>query len=149
MTDTANQPETGKTPWHLWTVGIASLLFSGFGAFDYLMTNMQGEAYLKDYTAEQIAFFTSFPTWSVAVWAIGVWGAVLASILLLVRKRLAVPVYAVALGALIVNSVYLYGFSSGVEVMGTGGLIFTLVLIAIYSALWLYARKMREGGILR
>ena len=148
MTDASGAVPDDKRPWHMWAVGIASLLWSAFGAYDYLMTNMQGEAYLKGggYTAEQIAYFTSFPAWSVGIWAIGVWGAVLASILLLLRKNLAVPVFAVSLGALVVNSVYLYGMAGGMEMMGAAGAGFTVFLIILAGLLWLYSRKMREAG---
>ena len=148
MSDTANNGTDTKTPWHLWTVGVISLLWNSFGAFDYTMTNMQGEAYLKanEYSAEQIAYFTSFPVWAVALWAVGVWGAVLGSILLLLRKKQAVPIFTISMLALIFNSAYLYGFANGIEMMGTGGMVFAFVLFLIALFLVVYSRKMRDAG---
>ena len=39
--------ETVKTPWHLWLVGVLSLLWNGFGAFDFIQTTTRGEAYMR------------------------------------------------------------------------------------------------------
>jgi len=30
-------PPAKRTPWHVWLVGIVALLWSSFGAMDYLM----------------------------------------------------------------------------------------------------------------
>ena len=32
-----------KTPWHLWLVGVVSLLWNGFGGYDFIMSTTQGE----------------------------------------------------------------------------------------------------------
>ena len=36
-----------RTPVHLWIVGILSLLWNCFGAYDYLMTRTHNMEYLK------------------------------------------------------------------------------------------------------
>ena len=35
-----------RAPAHLWIVGILSLLWTSFGAYDYTMSNMRSAAYL-------------------------------------------------------------------------------------------------------
>ncbi|MBN8803989.1 MAG: hypothetical protein J0H81_02595, partial [Sphingopyxis terrae] len=79
-----------KTPWHLWVVGAVSLVWNAFGAMDYVMTKIQNPDYLAAFTPEQQAWFTGFPVWANAGWALGVWGSVIGSLLLLVRSRHAV-----------------------------------------------------------
>ena len=74
---------SSKRPWHLWVVGIVSLLWNAMGAFNYLMTETRNEAYLSEYTPEQLEYFTSYPAWAVAFWAIAVWGSLVGSVLLL------------------------------------------------------------------
>src|SRR3546814_7159427 len=37
---------TVKTPWHLWVVGVLSLLWNAVGAFDYTMTKLNDADYL-------------------------------------------------------------------------------------------------------
>ncbi len=51
----------GKTRWHLWLVGIAALLWNGFGAFDYVMTESHNATYMSLFTPEQIDYFEAFP----------------------------------------------------------------------------------------
>ena len=41
------QAVSTRTPAHLWIVGILSLLWNGFGCYDYLMTRMRNTDYLK------------------------------------------------------------------------------------------------------
>jgi hypothetical protein len=88
MTDTTSM--TTRTPWHLWVVGVLSLLWNGFGAYDFIMTTTQGEAYMRASGFDQamIDYFIAMPAWMYAPWTLGVWGGVAGSILLLMRLRL-------------------------------------------------------------
>jgi len=138
------------TPKHLWVVGILALVWNAIGAFDYLMTQTRNEAYMGQFTPEQLAYFYGFPAWVDATWAIAVWGAVLGSVLLLLRRRLAAPVFAVALVAMVITTIYNYGLSNGLEVMGGAGpLVFSIVIFVIGVALVVYSRAMAARGVLR
>lgn len=108
-------PRDNKAPWHLWLVGVLSLLWNSGGAFDYLMTETRNASYMSSFTAEQLACFYGFPTWAVASWAISVWAGVLGSALLLLRKRFAVPVFGVSLGAMAPTFFYNYVLSDGLD----------------------------------
>ena len=77
----------GRTPWHLWAVGLLSLAWNAIGGIDYTMTQTHNAAYLAAATPAQIAWFAGFPAWEVAAWALGVWGASAGSLLLLARSR--------------------------------------------------------------
>lgn len=140
-----------KTRWHLWLVGIVSLLWNAVGAFDYTMTQSRSEWYLAQFTPEQLAYFFSYPAWVVAFWALGVWAAVLGSVLLLMRSRFAAPAFAVSLVGIVVTSVYTFGLAetSMAEVTGSGAIWFSAVIFVVTLALWLYARAMRARGQLR
>jgi hypothetical protein len=139
---------TTKTPVHLWIVGALAVLWNFVGAYDYLMTQTENEAYMAKFEPAQLEYFYNFPTWVVAAWAIAVWFGVLGSVLLLVRRRLAEPVLLVSLVAMTVTAVYNYGLSDGIEMMGSAGFAFTLVIFIVAVGLWLYARAMRGRGLL-
>lgn len=145
-------PEDAVTPrgapWHLWVVGILGLLWDSVGAFDYLMTQMQNESYMSQFTPEQLEFFYGFPAWLVAFWAIAVWGGVLGTVLLLLRKRVATPVLLVSFLAVIVTAVHNFLLSDGLEIMGSTGAAFSVLIFVIALGLWLYARAMAERGVL-
>jgi len=138
-----------STPWHLWAVGIISLLWNAMGALDYVMTETKNDAYMGQFSSEQLEYFYGLPTWFIALWAIAVWGGVLGSLLLLVRKRLAVGVFTVSFAAMVCTTIYSYGFSNGLEVMGGAGpVIFTAVIFLVCLALVLYSRWMRKCEVL-
>lgn len=111
---------TVKTPWHLWAVGAVALLWNAYGGYDYTMTMTQGATYMAaaGMTPDQIAYYGTMPVWMTAVWAIGVWGGVLGSLLLLLRNKLAFPVFAASFAAFLTSLFYVYGLSDGGKVMG-------------------------------
>ena len=146
--DTAPAPTASRTPWHLWVVGILVLLWDMVGAYDYLMTQTQNESYMSQFTPEQLEFFYGFPAWVVAFWAIAVWSGVLGSVLLLLRKRLAVPVFAVALVAMLVTTFHNFVLSYAVEVMDTFALVFTIIIFLISLGLLSYAAALKKRGVL-
>ncbi len=138
-----------RTPVHLWIVGVLSLLWNFMGVFDYLATQLKAEFYLSQFTPEQLAYFQSFPAWMVAGWALGVWGAFAGSIGLLLRQRWAVWAFAVSIAGMVVSSIYSFGLSDGAEVMGSGGVVFTVVIWVVAILLLFYARTQARNGVLR
>ena len=137
------------TPWHLWVVGVVSLLWGAVGAMDYFMTQTRNEEYMSAFTPEQLEFFYGIPTWAVATWAIAVWGGVLGSIFLLLRRRHAVGVFIVSLAAMCITAVQNLILSNGLEVMGDPfSLAFTGLIFVVSIALVVYARVMYQRGVL-
>lgn len=149
MTETA---DTGRrTPWHFWVVAVLALLWNGFGAYDYLMTNTEGDAYMRSMgmTDAQIAYIHAMPAWMTGAWAVGVWGATLGSVLLLLRSRWAFHAFVVSLLGLLATLLYTHLLSNGGELMGTQGLATNAVITAaIVFFIW-YSRLMTRRGVLR
>ena len=143
-----SETQATTTPRHLWIVGIVALLWSLLGAMDYIMTETRNEAYMSQFTPEQLEFFYSFPAWLVAFWAIAVWGGVLGAVLLLMRKKLAVPVLVVSFLCMVVTVIHNYGFAGGADIVGGGGLIFSAIIFVVALALIIYARSMARRGVL-
>jgi hypothetical protein len=143
-----SEAQTTPTPRHLWIVGIVALLWSLFGAMDYIMTQTENEAYMSQFSPEQLEFFYSFPAWLVAFWAVAVWGGVLGAVLLLMRKKLAVPVLLVSFLCMVVTTVHNYGFAEGADIVGGMGLSFSVVIFVVALALVIYARSMARKGVL-
>ena len=140
---------TSRTPRHLWVIGIIALLWNAIGAFDYLMTQTKNAGYLSAFPPEQLAFFFGLPAWVIAAWAIAVWGGVLGSVLLLLRRRLAVPVFAASLAGMVVTTFHNYVLSNALEIFPDAfSKVFTVLICVITVALYLYARAMRARGVL-
>lgn len=140
---------TSKIPRHLWIVGIIAVLWNSIGAFDYAATQFRMEAYMSQFTPEQLEYFHGFPAWAVASWAIAVWSSLIASLGLLLRKVWAVGLFGLALAAMVITFLYNFVLSDGLSMMGTGGAIFTAVIWAIAIFLFVYARALAKRGVLR
>jgi hypothetical protein len=133
----------------LWIVGVIALLWNAMGAFDYLATKMRLEFYMSQFTPEQLDYFYSFPAWVVAAWAVAVWGDLLGSIALLLRKAWAVWLFGAGVLGLAVSSVYNFVLTNGLEIMGSEAGMFTLVIWIIALFLFFYALAMAKRGVLR
>ena len=138
-----------RTAWHFWLIGIVALLWNAMGAMDYLMTQTRNDAYMSAFTPEQLAFFYGFPSWVIASWAIGVWGGVLGSLLLLLRRQAAVWAFLASLIGMVVTAFQNYVLSNGMEVVGDAfSLSFTGAIFLIALGLLLYAYALRKRGLL-
>jgi hypothetical protein len=146
-----------KAPWHLWLVGILSLLWNAFGCYDYTMTQLRDRAYIEAAMApmgltyeESMAFFDSFPAFASALWALGVWGSLAGAILLLIRSRHAVTAFLLSLiGAL---GSFAYQFSMEMPAaMAESSMarVMPLVIIVLVILQWWYARRQAAAGVLR
>jgi len=140
--------DRAPTPWHLWVIGVLTLLWNAVGAFDYVATQLELESYMSNFTPEQLAYFYDFPAWLVAFWALAVWSAVGGSLALLFRSRLAAPLFLISLISMIVTSIHNFVLSNGAEVMEQGGVIFSIVIAAVSILLVLYSRSMVSRGVL-
>ena len=139
-----------RTPAHVWIVGILATLWNAFGAFDYVMTQTANEAYLSQFSAEERAFFDSFPGWMEAFWALGVWGALIGSLLLLIRSRYAVHAFGLSLVGILVGMGYQYLAMEAPESLTTGAMaVMPWVILAVGIALFVYARNQASKGVLR
>ena len=135
-----------KTPWHLWVVGVLTLLWNGVGIWSYLSTqtgNLEGLG-MSD---EAIDYVTSFPAWADSLWALGVWGAFIGSILLLLRSRWAVPSFIVAIVGLVGTTIYQRVLTQLPADMAGWGIAIAIWVTTLFL-LW-YSLRMRAAGVLK
>ena len=132
-------------PWHLWAVGLAALLWNGFGTFAWALTTFAADA-IVDLPADQRAYVLGLPLWSSLAWAIGVLGGVAGAVLLLLRSRLAVPAFGASLLGAAANQL-VYVTNPPPPGFVNVGLVAFILGFALF--LFLYARATRGHGVLR
>jgi hypothetical protein len=138
------------TPVHLWIVGIVALLWNAYGCYDYVMSVMANQAYMSQFTADQIAYWDSLPSWLTAFWALGVWGALAGSLLLLARSRHAVLAFGLSLLGIVVSFGYQMAATEMPASMQEGAMaIMPWVIFIVGVALFLYSRNMEKKGVIR
>ena len=145
----------GRTPVHLWIIGVLALLWNGGGSYDYLMTRMRNTDYLASMmpTVDPnavLAWVDGFPVWAQFGWGLGVWAGLVGSLLLLFRSRWAV----LALGLSLVGAILGLGYQivAAPALPGAEGAMFEVMpyaIILIAAALVFYASAMRKKGVLR
>jgi hypothetical protein len=145
---TAATADAPRAPWHLWVVGVVSVLWNGFGACDYIMSHT-GDAYLRSMGMNDstVAAYHAMPMWMTVDWTVGVWGSVLGSVLLLLRMRWAFHAFVVSLAGLVISICY-YHLTANGRLMAVNPAISAMltvicILFAAYS--WAMARR----GVLR
>ena len=143
------------SPKHLWIVGGLATLWNAFGCYEYLMTRTQGAEYIQTMMPDvdagaYMAYINGFPLWASFGWGLGVWGGLIASILLLMRNRHAVLAYGLSLIGAVLGRGYQLMTPANVAGMDpTMSAIAPWLVIGIAIALLLYARSMRAKGVLR
>ncbi len=141
-------PIEKKTPWHVWVVGALGLLWNSMGVLDYVMTHMKNETYMGAFSEEQIAYFYGFPLWMEICWAVALFGGTIGLLMLLFRRKLAVPVFAISFLAVIGTIFYSYGVENEFEVMGIFATVMTVCIFSISLFLVIYSIRLKNQGVL-
>ena len=140
-----------KTPWHLWVIGVVSLLWNTMGAADYVLSSLRAQWWFDamQYPEAGIAYLAAFPAWAHGGWALGTLGAFLGSILLLARSRFAVWAFALSLLGIAVTTLYEMQAEMPPELADIQPAWFPIVLWSIATFLLIYAVSMRSKRVLR
>ena len=139
------------TPRHLWIVGIVSLLWNSFGCYDYAMTKLDPAGYLGSMGLSQAAmdYMTGLPAWLTAFWAVGVWGSLAGSLLLLARSRHAVAAFAASLTGFAISQVAEAVLPRPAGLMPPAMYLVTALIAVALVAQLAYARRQAANGVLR
>ena len=131
--------------WY-WAAAILSLLFMALGCFGYLMTVTVDPATLP---LDQRNLIEAQPTWMMAAYAIAVWVGLAGTVLLLLRRRLAVPLLLVSL-ICAVGTFLPYAIVPAVrDLVTTNDIAVAVVVVLITGTIYSFARHSRRRGWLR
>src|SRR6476619_5061735 len=143
-----------RTPVHLWIVGILSLLWGCFGAYDYTMTRLRNLDYIASSMPgvdpnAALAWVDAMPLYAQIGWGLGVWMGLLGSVLLLIRNRWAVWAYGLSLLGAVVGLGYQMALAP--PLAGADRPIDKLmpaVIILVALGQFLYARAMAKKAVI-
>ena len=140
MTST-NKPKTA-----FWIIAVIALIWNLMGVMAYL-----GQAYMTDETKALLpeaekALYDNVPIWVTAAFAIAVFGGVLASIALLMRKQIAKPLFLVSLIGVLGQMVYNFFISGAIDDYGLAEIIMSTMVIVIGVYLYLFSKKSIING---
>jgi hypothetical protein len=134
-----------KTPWHLWLVAIAALLWNAAGAYTIMMAQA---GRLSDIEPDEAVYYAAQPTWFVVLTDIALIAAIAAAVALLLRSRIAAWSFAVSLAAIVVTNGYDLAAGTSRVLVSRGALVVTIVIGLIAILELAYAWKMRRAAVL-
>jgi hypothetical protein len=141
-TDDSNR----KALWHIWAVGILTLLWNGSGAVTIMLA--QGGR-LANIRPDEAAYYAAQPTWFVIATDIALVSAVAAGVALLRRSRTAVWFFGVSLALILFNNGYELIAGTSRMLANRGSLIVTLVIAVIAVLQLVYARAISRSAVLK
>ncbi len=129
-------------PGSYWVTATLGLLWNGFGAYLYTLANLGDPSVTAGASPAMVDYIARMPVWAHAGWAVGIWGSLAGSLLMLARSRHAVTAFVVsALGALV---------SYAAQAMaGVLTLAQPVVILAVIAFQWWYCRRAVVLGFLR
>lgn len=133
--------------WY-WIICVIGLVWNCGGAFDFIMTLTENEAYLSQIPEETMDYYRSLPGWLVIPWALAVWGGFLGWLMMLLRQRWAVSLFIASFVGMAVNFGY-WIFTGGLSLMPQAAVIMTgAIMVFAAFAIW-YSREHKNKGTLR
>ena len=133
-------------PAWFWAAAGLALLFEAFGCFMYLAQVSADRATLP---LDQRAMWDATPTWMLSAYAIAVWVGVIGAALLLLRRKLAVPVLLVSLIAVVVQFSGLFLVPQLRQTVPESALAGPIAILVICYAIFHLARLAQRRGWLR
>ena len=140
--------DTGSSPAPRWftIAAIGAVLWMLVGCANYWMWVTVEPATLP---ADMLAIVEATPQWVVIAFAIAVWVGLSGAVLLVMRRRLAEPLLAISLLAIVIqNSAWLV-VPALRNLVGSDDLLLPFVITVVCYAIWHFARTARRSGWLR
>lgn len=135
-------------PW-FWVASGFGVLWNAYGVFQFFsaVTTTRENLIAMGMTELQAQTMSSYPLWMTAAFAVGTLGGLVGSVLLLLRRRQAVPVFIASLAGYVV--LYIGDITEGIfAVMGASQvIILSLVVVIAFGLLWT-SRRADKSGIL-
>lgn len=131
-----------------WIIAVVLLLWNGMGVMAYLVDVSQSPEALAALDPAMRAMYESRPAWALGAFAIAVFGGLLASVLLLMRRKLATKIFILSLLAIFAQQLYSFGIARVQDATNENVMMLPvmIVVVAIFS-IW-YSRSCGEKGLL-
>lgn len=138
---------TTKPNTAFWIIAVLALLWNLIGVYFWLYEYfLMTEEIRATLPPEQVEIMASAPSWSMYVYGLAVFSGLLASVLLLMRKNMAVGVFLLSLiAALILQLYWMFGMDI-IDKMGPQSLIMPLIVIALAIFEYFYSKGAARNG---
>lgn len=140
---TANKPK-----WFL-AISIFALIWNLLGVFAYIAQMMITPEILDTLPEAERTIIENTPSWAISAFAVAVWGGALGSLLLLLKKKIAVYVLALSFVGVLVQLYHSIVIANSIAVYGPGDLIMPIMVLLIGGGLIWYSNDLTKKGWLK
>ncbi|OAD92464.1 hypothetical protein A7A78_00695 [Aequorivita soesokkakensis] len=138
---------TPKPNTAFWIIAVLALLWNIIGVYMWLYEYFLMTDEIRDsLPPEQVEIMANAPAWNMYLYGLAVITGLLASLLLLMRKKSAVGVFMLSLIAVLALQLYWMFAMDIVEKMGPSSLIMPLIVIAIAIFEYFYSKGAARNG---
>ncbi len=135
-----------KLPVWFWIIAGVALVWNAMGVMAFVMqVTMSPEALAAMPEAER-ALYETFPVWALLAFAAAVFGGAIGSLLLLLRKALAYPVFVISLAGIIIQMIYNFFIAETMDVYGPGSTIMPIMVLVIGAFLVWFSKSSKQKG---
>lgn len=142
--------ETQKTtiPKWFWAVAVFFLLWNLMGVGSFFQHTFITDEALQALPEAERNLYNSYPLWTIIAFAIAVFGGIIGSIGLLMKKKWAKPAFIVSLVAIIPQMTHNLFFTNAREVYGPGTEVMPVLIIVFGVFLvWFSAFGIKKGWL--
>jgi hypothetical protein len=137
---------TTKPTTAFWIITVLALLWNIIGVVAYIMQVTMTPEDIAALPENQRAMYTDVPAWATSAFALATWGGLLANILLLVRKKLAGPLFVASFFAILVSMYHSFFMTNMLKVSGASGAILPICIIVIGAFMIFFTRSAAAKG---
>lgn len=138
---TTNKPNTG-----FWIVAVISLLWNLMGVFQFSVSTFMKEMMEGNYSEAELELANALPTWYTVIFGIAVFSGLLGSIVLLLRKKVAIPLFGISLLTVLVVMGYWLFATEVMAVVGVEAAIMPMLVIAFAIFIYFYSKGCKQKG---
>lgn len=131
--------DTKPIHWSFWVIGVVALLWNATGAINFFMQFSGGNTDAMPQWWRDVV--ENRPIWATLAMAVAVFAAILASVLLLLRKAIAYPLFIAALLGVIVTMSH----ALSVGMPGPAHFILAVIMPIALSGVMIWYAKLAIG----
>jgi hypothetical protein len=128
-------------PRSFWIISGVALVWNLVGVAAYVAQVTMTEDALMALPEAESMLYENIPAWATGAFAVAVFGGALGSLLMLLRKSWAIPVFIASLAGILVQTYHSFFVARSIEVYGPGGLVMPGMILIIALLLVWYSRK--------
>jgi len=137
---------TTKPNKAFWIIAVLAIIWNIIGVFQVLSATFMEEEMRSNLDEVQLALMNSLPSWYNIVFSLAVFSGLLGSILLLMKKKIAIPVFGISLISVLIYMGYWIFATEATEVYGGEAVLMPLIVIVIAIFLYFYSKGAAKNG---